>query len=447
MRRIDNIGEGQTTPKGGQILRVFVKNLREQALMPTTPRKARILLKQNKAKIVSYEPFTIQLLYPTGESTQKVNIGIDLGATNTGVAIQSQNKVISVGEIELRRDVKSNLFVRRTYRRTRRLRKTRYRKPRFNNRGSKRKGWLPPSIQSRINSIFRWIDRFCDVLPNPTLIIEVAKFDVQRMMNPDIQGKEYQQGSTYGYYNVRYFVFARDKYTCQVCKKKNKILRAHHIIYRSKGGSNKADNLITVCTDCHTDKNHQKGKMFWKWMEKGKKLPSFQEAPFMNIIRRKVFSKYPDAKIVYGSFTTLIRKELGLEKTHYNDALAISGIKDGFVLPTTMFRIKQVRKKKRSLHEAIPRKGKKNPNRLAIRNNKNTKKIAHNGKEWCLYDKVLLNGEVGFISGFSGRWVYVQNIKGTYIQVNKKYRQLNPNELTLVCRNNNWISTRIHLLG
>ncbi|GAA3313392.1 hypothetical protein GCM10020331_003400 [Ectobacillus funiculus] len=81
-------------------------------------------------------------------------------------------------------------------------------------------GWLPPSIQSRIDNAFHWIDTFYLQLPICKLHIEVGKFDVQKMMNPDIQGKEYQEGDAFGYHNVRYFVFARDNYTCQVCKKK-----------------------------------------------------------------------------------------------------------------------------------------------------------------------------------------------------------------------------------
>ena len=115
-------------------MRVYVKNLRGEALMPTTPRKARKLIEKNKAKIINYEPFTIQLLYATGETKQPVSIGIDLGAKHVGVAVQSENKVISKGEIELRDDVKSLLETRKTYRRSRRNRKTRYRKPRFDNR-------------------------------------------------------------------------------------------------------------------------------------------------------------------------------------------------------------------------------------------------------------------------------------------------------------------------
>ena len=402
--------------------------------MPCKPSKARKLLKKDKAKIVRYKPFAIQLLYGSSGYKQDIEVGVDLGAKNVGIAIQSQNRVIAKGELELRTNVKSNLETKGIYRRNRRNRKTRYRKPRFNNR-KRKEGWLPPSIQSRVDNTFSWIDKFLMLLPKSTLNIEVGKFDVQKMMNPDIKGEDYQQGETYGYYDVRYYVFDRDNYTCQVCKKKNKILQTHHIIYRSKGGSNRASNLITVCTDCHTHKNHQKENIFWRWMKEGKKAPRYKEAPFMNTVRKKVYEKYPNAKIVYGSWTTPNRKALGLEKTHYNDALTVSGVNEGLVDKVVIFKIKQFRKKKRSLHEANPRKGRKEPNRGAKRNKKNT--VYSNGS--YLNDKVKVFGQIGWISGFSQGGVYVKNIHDEYITVpEKSYKQVSFKHLDFICHNNNW---------
>jgi hypothetical protein len=418
-------------------LLVFVINQYDEALMPCKQNKARKLLKEKKAKIISYKPFTIQLLYGSSGYTQETNIGIDLGARYIGVAIQSQNKVIAKGTIELRNDVKNNLETRKIYRKSRRNRKTRYRKARFLNRVStKKQGWLPPSIKSRIDNIFNWIDKFYELLPNPKLNIEVGKFDVQKMMNSEINGVEYQQGETFGYYDIRYYIFDRDNYTCQVCKKsKDKILQTHHIIYRSKGGSNRPNNLITVCSECHTYKNHQKGEIFWKWMVEKKKVPQYKEAPFMNTIRRKIFSKYPNSKIVYGSWTTPKRKDLGLEKTHYNDALVISGIENGFIDKVGLFKIKQFRKKKRSLHEATARKGRKEPNREAKRNEKNTK--YSNG--FYLNDKVKLFEKIGWISGFCNGGVYVKDIDNNYITIpDKNYKQVGFKNLIFLNHNNNW---------
>ena len=404
--------------------------------MPTTPQKARRLLKQNKAKIINYKPFTIQLLYVTGEAKQPINIGIDLGAKYIGIAIQSENNVLAKGEIELRQDVKSLLETRKIYRSNRRNRKTRYRPARFLNRvSSKKKGWLPPSILSRIDNTFMWIDKFTNLLPNPKVSIEVGKFDVAKMINPKIEGVDYQKGQTYGYYNVRYFVFARDSYTCQVCKKKDKILQTHHIKYVSKGGSNRADNLITVCTDCHTSKNHKEGGVLYDWMIKNKKVKTYKEATFMNTIRQRVFQKYPNANIVYGSWTTPRRKELSLEKTHYNDAIAISGIESIRHNVDETFKIKQFRKKKRSLYEATARKSRKTPNKTQKRNSKNTK--YQNG--FYLNDKVRLFGEVGFISGFTSGGCYVKDIENSYITIpDKAYKQVSFKHLEFINHNNSW---------
>ena len=403
--------------------------------MPCSQRKARILLKQKKAKIIGYKPFTIQLTYATGEAKQEVTVGVDEGMKHIGIAIVSQEKILAKGEVELRHDVHSLLLTRAQYRRSRRFRKTRYRKARFLNR-KKPKGWLPPSIQAKLDANFAWIDKFCSLVPNPKLRIEVGKFDIAKMINPEIQGVDYQHGQTYGYYDVRYFVFARDEYTCQVCKKKNKVLHTHHIIYRSEGGTDRADNLITVCTDCHTSENHKPGDIFWKWMKERKKVKQYKEPTFMNILRIRTFKKYSNAEITYGSETSPRRKELGLEKTHYNDAIAITGVESIKENKSDCFCIKQFRKKKRSLHEAIPRKGRKTKNVIQKRNNKNVKGL----KGWHLNDEVICFGQHGWISGFSGgSTAYVKNIKDEYIKnPDKKYKQVNLSSLIFVRHNNSW---------
>ena len=366
--------------------------------MPCSNKKARLLLKEGKAKIYQYNPFTIQLTVPTGESKQKVSVGVDTGAVHIGIAITAENKVLVKGEIELRDGIHKVMESRAALRRTRRVRNTRYRQARFLNRKHNMDKWLPPTIQSKIEATFRWIDAFCSLVPNPELHIEVGKFDPHKMINPNIHGEEYQNGQCAGYYNVRYFVFARDKYTCQVCKKTGKILNTHHIVFKSHGGTDRADNLITVCTDCHTSENHKEGQILYDWMIKHKKVKQYKEATFMNIIRKRIFQKYPQAIITYGSETSPYRKQLGLEKTHYNDAIAISKIENIKVNDNDYFYIKQFRKKKRSLHETYPRRFRKNKNVNAVRSNKNVP--YRNG--FYMNDMVICEGKIGWVYGFSG---------------------------------------------
>lgn len=421
-------------------MRVPVKNMRGKNLMPCTQRKARILLRQKKAKIIGYKPFTIQLQIATGETVQEIQVGVDEGAVHIGLAITSCNKVLIKGEIELRHQSKVQksitelLTARATLRKSRRNRKTRYRQPRFLNR-KKAENWLPPSLQARINATFFWINKFLSLLPSAKLHIEVGKFDTAKMINPEINGVNYQQGQCYGYYDVRYFVFARDNYTCQVCGAKDKILQTHHIKFRSNGGTDRADNLITVCTDCHTHKNHQADGILYKWQAENKKVKQYKEPPFMNILRHRTFKKYPDATITYGSETTPRRKELGLEKTHYNDAIAISGINSIKENSAEYFYLKQFRKKKRSLHESVARKGRKQPNITQKRNAKNTTSV----KGWYLNDCVRYDNDIGWICGFTGLSAYVRTIDEQMLKPSgKNYTQIPLTQLQLVSHNNGW---------
>ena len=449
---------------------VYVLNKNNKPLMPCRPQRARKLIKEKKAKVVSYKPFTIKLLYGSYGYTQNTNLGIDLGSKHIGMAISSQDIVLSKGEIELRQDVSSLIETKATLRRSRRSRKTRYRKCKFNFRNkrvfnapkgaklkplrkgsnskknwrtlatnidsSRHDGWLPPSIQSRIDNTFFWIDKYYNLLPKCNLSIEVGKFNMAKMINPEIEGIDYQQGEAFGFYNTRYYVFARDNYTCQVCKKKDKVLHTHHVLYKSKGGSDRAENLATVCDDCHTHENHQPGGVLYEWMIKKKKMKTYKEPPFMNAMRLRIFKKYPQANITYGSITTPRRKELDLEKTHYNDAIAISGIKSIKSNCDEVFKIKQFRKKKRSLHEATARKGRNTKNTESKRNEKNTNFA--NG--FYLNDKVEIFGQTGYITGFSGTSsVYIKNINDEYITIpEKKYKQVSISSLKFINHNNNW---------
>ena len=433
-----NIGEGKITLKGGQNLRVFVKNMRGEALMPCSQKKARILLKEDKAKIFKHNPFTIQMLIPTGETKQEVHLGVDTGAIHIGIAATSGNKVLMKGEVELRDDIHKNIESRKILRKNRRSRKTRYRKSRFLNR-KKKISWLPPTVQSKIDATFRWINEFESLLPSPILHIEVGKFDVAKIINPEISGDEYQNGECAGYYDVRYFVFARDNYTCQVCKKKNQILNTHHIVYKSCGGTNRSDNLITVCSNCHTAENHKNGGILYDWMIKNKKVKQYKDATFMNIVRKRIFYMYPNAIITYGSETSPYRKELGLDKTHYNDAIAITKIENVKENHKEHFYIKQFRKKKRSLHETYPRRFRKSKNVNSLRSNKNVP--YRNGV--YMNDMCKLENKIGWVYGFSGgesgRDCVIRDIFGEIIKSSKrKCINVAIKDLEIKCHNNNW---------
>jgi 5-methylcytosine-specific restriction endonuclease McrA len=46
-------------------------------------------------------------------------------------------------------------------------------------------------------------------------------------------------------------VLERDGWRCQICGERRG-LEVHHIRFRSRGGGNREENLITLCSECHT---------------------------------------------------------------------------------------------------------------------------------------------------------------------------------------------------
>ena len=256
---------------------VYVLNKEGKPLMPCSEAKARKLLKTKKAHIINYCPFTIQLDFDCDSKTQDVTLGVDAGSRVIGLSATTETKELYASNVELRNDIVKLLADRRALRSSRRNRKRRYRKARFNNRvKSKKKGWLAPSILNKINTHLKVIENVYKILPITRLVVEVASFDIQKIKNPDISGDEYNQGEQLGFWNVREYILWRDNHECQHChgKSKDNILNVHHIENRKTGG-NSPNNLITLCETCH-HKYHQ-GEIELK-IKRGK---SFRDTTFI----------------------------------------------------------------------------------------------------------------------------------------------------------------------
>ncbi len=118
---------------------VYVINRDGHPLMPCSSGKARLLLKQGKARVISRTPFTIKLLFGSSGYKQEVIAGMDTGSKVVGCACIANGKVVYQSEVQIRQDVSKKMQRRKMYRRTRRSRKTRYRKPRWQNRANSRK--------------------------------------------------------------------------------------------------------------------------------------------------------------------------------------------------------------------------------------------------------------------------------------------------------------------
>lgn len=304
---------------------VYVLDMNGQPLMPTQRfGKVRRMLRDKKAKVVRSCPFTIRLLYePETKVVQDIILGVDTGSKYVGVACIGNDKVLYQSQVELRDDIKKKMDSRRMYRRNRRFRKTRYRKTRFLNRGNSiKKDRYCPTITSKFYGHLKEIEFCKKILPIKNTVIETGKFDTQLMEKPWLQEHKwaYKRGVNYGYANAREHALVRDKYTCQCCGKKNCRVEAHHIVFRSKDGSNDLDNYVTLCEDCH--KAVHLGKIVLKL--NGKRRSTLRYATQMSVIRCMLLRKYSDAIETYGFVTKANRENLGIGKDHYLDACVIA---------------------------------------------------------------------------------------------------------------------------
>ena len=312
--------------------------------------KVRRLLKNSLAHVVCRIPFTIQLDYDTTDYTQPVSLGVDAGSKHIGISATTSEKELYAADVELRNDIVDKLSTRREQRRTRRSR-LRYRKARFNNRvSSKRKGWLAPSVENKIQTHLTVVEKIHKFLPITNIVVEIASFDIQKINNPIISGSEYQQGEQLDFFNVREYVLFRDNHTCQHCKgkSKDKVLNVHHIESRKTGGDS-PNNLITLCETCH--KAYHRGE-FELNVKRGK---SFRDAAFMGIMRWSFYDRlkniYPNVSMTFGYITKNTRITNNLPKEHYVDARCISGNPVAKPLGYYFYQ-KKVRCQNRQIHKA-----------------------------------------------------------------------------------------------
>lgn len=450
----DNIGEGHLTgrvpcligkstqKKEGVPLVVYVINRNGQPLMPTERYgKVRRMLKSGKAKVVIRCPFTIQLLYETGNVTQSITLGVDAGSKTIGLSATTEEKELYASEVMLRTDVVELMSTRREYRRARRNRKTRYRQARFDNRvHSKSKGWFAPSVEQKIHTHLKVIANIHKILPVTKIVVETASFDTQLLKAKEYglelpEGTDYQQGEQLKFFNTREYVLFRDGHQCQCCKGKSKdrILNVHHIESRKTGG-NAPNNLVTLCETCH--KRFHRGEI--KLPTEIKRGTSYRDAAFMGIMRWAFYNRlkvlYPiiSVKNTYGYITKNTRIRNGLEKTHCVDARCISGHPKAEP-SEDLYLQKAVRERNRCLHKATILKG-------GVRKKNQAPKYVFGHQ---LFDKVLYKGIECFVFGrrTSGSFD-IRKLNGEKINAGisyKKLRQIEKRKTILIERSRRFL--------
>lgn len=244
--------------------KVFLLDTNKRPLNLIHPSQARWLLTHKKAAVFKRYPFTVILFRAIDDPDLKpLRLKIDPGSKTTGLALvdDSTGSVEWAGELSHRgTQIRDALTCRRQLRRSRRNRKTRYRKPRFNNR-TRLEGSLPPSLMSRVHNISTWVSRIRRLAPVTAISQELVKFDLQQIENPEISGVEYQQGELAGY-EVREYLLEKWHRQCAYCGQGDVTLQLEHIVPRAKGGSDRVSNLCLACEPCNLKKGVKDIKVF-----------------------------------------------------------------------------------------------------------------------------------------------------------------------------------------
>lgn len=326
--------------------RIFVLSQQGNPLMPCSPARARKLLALKKAMVYKRYPFTIKLVGLNEGNVQPLELKYDPGSKETGVGIvlhgKKRNIAIFVAILTHRgQEIKDGLESRRATRRSRRHRKTRYRKARFLNR-SRKAGWLPPSVQSRVDNIAEWTKRFIKLSPVSFISVEQVKFDTQKMNNAVIEGKEYQRGTLFEY-EVKQYLLEKYQYQCVYCQKKNVPFEKEHVVPKSRGGSNRISNLVLSCREC----NQKKDNLTIEEYLKNKpvllrKIKSQMKAPMKDvasvnstrlILPEELRKTGLPVLTGTGAETSYNRINQGYEKQHYIDALCVGETGKNIYLP------------------------------------------------------------------------------------------------------------------
>ncbi|HEX3641846.1 MAG TPA: RNA-guided endonuclease IscB, partial [Ktedonobacteraceae bacterium] len=314
---------------------VFVLDTNFKQLNPVHPGRARILLSSGKAAVYRCYPFMIVLKTSVVAPVEPLRVKIDPGSKTTGMALvnDQSGEVVFAAELSHQGEaIKKRLDKRHGVRRNRRNRQTRYRQARWRNRRNKKRGWLPPSLQSRITNILTWVNQFMQRCHITAISMERVKFDTQLMENAEISGVEYQQGTLQGY-EVREYLLEKWKRACTYCSKENIPLQIEHIVPHTKGGSNRISNLCLACEKCNQRKGTKDIKDFLKKKpDLLKKILAQAKAPLkdtaaVNATRWELFRKLEALGLPIecgsGGLTKYNRATRELPKTHWLDAVCV----------------------------------------------------------------------------------------------------------------------------
>jgi RRXRR protein/HNH endonuclease len=379
---------------------IYVQNNKGQPLMPTRRHnKVWYWLRKGLAHVVRREPLTVQLHFATTSYTQMVNVGVDTGSQTVGIAATTNNEVVYQAEVYLRDNIHAKMTQRQKYRRTRRSRKTRYRKARWANRRRKA-GWLPPSLRSKAESTIKAVLYASSLLPVSQVTVEIGSFDTQKMQNPEVTGVIYQRGELYGYL-VREYVLTKWKRECCYCGATGVPLQLEHIVPRSRNGSDRVSNLALACEPCNLKKGTQTAEEFGHPQIQAQAKMPLKDAAHVSSMKTVVVTRLREqfgddqVSITFGYETKYKRIQvLNLPKSHHTDAVAIACALGEVVKPLPI--VYQFRCIPRGNYQLFN--GKRSEHKVSA---------PRRVQGWKLYELVEAKGHRGYIGG--------RRLKGAFV--------------------------------
>ena len=315
---------------------VFVLDKHKHPLMPCTPKKARLLLLRRRAVVHRLMPFTIRLKDRRVQESvvQPLVLKIDPGSKTSGMAVARVEETpqgeihhaVHLAEVGHRGErVRAAMGKRARARRRRRSAHLRYRPPRFEHR-TRPKGWLPPSLRSRIGNVLTLAQRYSRWTPLTRLEVEWVKFDQQLMQHPDIAGIEYQRGELAGW-EVRAYLLEKFGHRCAYCHRGEVPFELDHQVPRSRGGSNRVSNLVLACHNCNGAKGHQTAAEFGHPEVEAQAKTPLKDAAAVNATRYALVQVLRALGLPIGTWsggrTRWNRERFGLPKRHALDALCV----------------------------------------------------------------------------------------------------------------------------
>ncbi len=315
--------------------RIFVVDHQRKPLMPTTPARARLLLKAGKAAILRRYPLVLILKESRPEAVvEPLRLKLDPGSKTSGIAIVNDRSgdVVWAAELTHRSAViRERLAKRRTARRSRRLRHTRYRQARWQNRRRK-KGWLAPSLVSRVHHLLTWVKRLQGWCPLGAISQELVCFDTAALQTPTIEGITYQRGTLFEC-ELRAYVLTKWEHRCAYCQREGIPLQLDHVIPRSKGGSDRPSNRVPACEHCNQQKGNQDLAVFLQDQPallasiQAQMLAPLADAAAVNTTRWRLYEALgaTGMPVEVGSAgrTRWNRTRENLPKTHWLDAASV----------------------------------------------------------------------------------------------------------------------------